>query len=81
MLYDVQMTSRIEKNVVRAFAKIHAHGVCHGDVRPENILVRKNNEVFIIDFENSFAGVERDVLVDEMREVKELLASFKDCDD
>ena len=54
----------------------HARGVLHGEVRPENILVRPDQSVVVIDFEMSELMAPREALVSEMREVKHLLASF-----
>ena len=51
--------------------------VCHGDVRVENILVKPDNSVVIIDFETSVAQASRDRLRAEAREVKALLASLE----
>ena len=38
--------------VKRAFQLIHEIGVSHGDVRRENILLREDNSVVIVDFES-----------------------------
>jgi thiamine kinase-like enzyme len=51
MLYQVKYNSKIAKNVVKAFKEIHSRRVCHGDVRCENILVRRDNSIVVIDFE------------------------------
>ena len=40
MLHEIKYTPNIGRNVVNAFKEIHAKGVCHGDVRCENILVK-----------------------------------------
>jgi thiamine kinase-like enzyme len=52
-------------------------GECHGDVRCENILVRPDESVFVVDFEMSTIDANEDELNAEMREVKYLLASLK----
>lgn len=36
-----------------AFEKIHALGVVHGDIRKENVMVREDESVWIIDFDLS----------------------------
>jgi tRNA A-37 threonylcarbamoyl transferase component Bud32 len=77
MLYQVNYTPQIGRNVLRAFKQIHARGICHGDVRPENILVRPDQSVVVIDFEMSEVMAPREALVSEMSEVKGLLASSK----
>ena len=70
MLYQVKYNPKIAKNVVKAFKEIHARKVCHGDVRGENILVRPDNSVVIIDFERSEMDVDLVSLNEEMLEVK-----------
>ena len=73
MLYQVGFNSIIAKNVARAFKEIHARGVWHGDVRAENILVRKDNSVVVIDFESSEMNADNDMLEGEQKQVKSLL--------
>ena len=77
MLYQVSFNSIIKRNVLKAFAQIHARKVCHGDVRVENILVKPDNSVVVIDFEMSVAQAPQDQLSAEAREVKALLASLE----
>ena len=55
-----------------------ARGVCHGDVRPENILVRADGSVVVVDFEMSTIDANKDELNAEIKEVKSLLASLKE---
>lgn len=77
MLYQVKCNPKIAKNVVKAFKEIHARKVCHGDVRGENILVRLDCSVVVIDFESSEMDADPALLNAEMKEVKNLLASLK----
>ena len=77
MLYQVKHNAKIAKNVVKAFKELHARKVYHGDVRVENILVRPNNSVVVIDFESSEIDADPDMLNAEMEEVRILLASLK----
>ncbi len=77
MLYQVNFNPIIKRNILKAFAQIHSRKVCHGDVRVENILVKSDNSVVIIDFETSVAQASRDRLRAEAREVKALLASLE----
>jgi len=76
MLLEIKYTAKIGRNVVNAFKDIHARGVCHGDVRCENILVRLDGTVVLVDFEMSTIDADEDELNTEMREVKNLLASL-----
>ena len=41
------------KNITAAFNAIHELGVIHGDVRQQNIMVKADQSVVIIDFEIS----------------------------
>jgi RIO-like serine/threonine protein kinase len=77
MLYQVKYNSKIAKNVIKAFKEIHAMKVCHGDVRCENILVRPDDSVVVIDFESSELDADPESLNAEMREVQYLLTSLK----
>jgi RIO-like serine/threonine protein kinase len=77
MLYQVEFNSIIAKNVVRAFKEIHAKGVQHGDVRAENILIREDNSVVVIDFELSEMNAEDSILEAEQKEVRSLLEWWK----
>jgi thiamine kinase-like enzyme len=70
MLYQVKVTPKIKRNVIKAFKEIHSRKVYHGDVQCENILVRPDNSVVIIDFERSGIDVDLVSLNDEMVEVK-----------
>jgi tRNA A-37 threonylcarbamoyl transferase component Bud32 len=77
MLYQVKFNSSIAKNVVKSFKELHARGICHGDVRVENILIRPNNSIVIIDFESSEVDADIDTLSAEMKQVKLMLTSLK----
>jgi len=50
MLHEIKCTPNIGRNVINAFKEIHARGVYHGDVRCENILVRPDESIVIVDF-------------------------------
>ena len=77
MLYQTEFNAAISKNVVKAFMELHDRKVCHGDVRVENILVRPDDSVVVIDFERSILDAEEILLKEEMKEVKQLLAGLK----
>lgn len=77
MLYQVKFNSTIAKNVLKAFGELHARKICHGDIRAENILVRSDNSVVVIDFELSQANADSDMLKNEILEVKSLLAGLR----
>lgn len=65
------------RNVSEAFSSIHALGVRHGDVRKENILVRDDESVVLIDFERSGFDASLEDLEDEDNEVEELLIELQ----
>jgi len=77
MLYQVEFNPTIAKNILNAFRKIHERKVYHGDIRVENILVRPDNSVVIIDFERSIVNADQALLKEEMNEVKLLLSGLK----
>lgn len=77
MLYQVKFNSTIAKNVLKAFKEIHSRKVYHGDARPENILVKSDNSVVIVDFEMSIIDADQDMLMREMKKVKSILAGLK----
>lgn len=44
---------RLAADVARAYARLHAAGVLHGDIHPRNVLVGRDTAVTVIDFGNS----------------------------
>ncbi|KAI5189437.1 hypothetical protein NEMIN01_0500 [Nematocida minor] len=46
----VRMAMMIFKELVLAVAHLHENKVCHLDIKPENILVNRRNEIKLIDF-------------------------------
>ena len=77
MLYQVHHNPQITKNIIKAFIEIHRRRVYHADVRVENILVRPDNSVVIIDFEMSEMDADQELLDAEMEEVKSLCACLE----
>ena len=77
MVYQVEPNPNIVKNILNAFRKIHARKLYHGDIRMENILVRPDNSVVIIDFEKSVVNADQALLSEEMKEVKLLLSRLE----
>ena len=71
------VTPRIEDNVKTAFEILHRRYVCHGDIRPANIIVRPDETVVLIDFERSVLNADQLTLVDEEDEVRHMLESAK----
>ena len=77
MLHQVDANPTITKNVLNAFKEIHARGIYHGDIRSENILVRPDNSVVVIDFESSEMNADPDLLDAEIEEVKALCVQIQ----
>jgi tRNA A-37 threonylcarbamoyl transferase component Bud32 len=68
----------VVKNVTRAFQLIHEAGVIHGDVRRENILVRRDDSVVIVDFESGeFEEFSDEVVRMEDEVVEKLLSDLE----
>jgi DNA-binding helix-hairpin-helix protein with protein kinase domain len=47
------ITATVGQNIAEAFHTIHQVSVLHADVRPETILLRKDESVGIVDFERA----------------------------
>ncbi|MDI6690592.1 MAG: AarF/UbiB family protein [Candidatus Bathyarchaeota archaeon] len=50
---NVSKELEVVRRVGEEFAKIHALGIALGDTKPENIIVGKNGEIYILDFEQA----------------------------
>ena len=77
MLYQIEFNSAISKNVINVFNELHTRKVYHEDVKVENILVRSDDSVVLIDFERSVVKADERLLKKEMNEVKRLLVCLK----
>ena len=77
MLSKVSVTTAIERNVIAAFRTLHERGICHGDVRGPNILVRDDNSVVVLDFERSCSNADRMMLLEEEDELRHMLQAMK----
>ena len=53
---DIDATLAILKPVILSLGEVHATGLIHRDISPDNILITKNNEVKLIDFGASKAA-------------------------
>lgn len=52
----VQEELNIMKKVGEKFAQIHALNIALGDTKPENIIIGKNGEIYMLDFEQASRG-------------------------
>ena len=73
----MKFNATISKNIIKAFRELHDRKVYHGDVRVENILVRPDDSVVVIDFERSILDAKETLLKEEMKEVWQLLVSLR----
>ncbi|MFM8153664.1 MAG: serine/threonine protein kinase, partial [Polynucleobacter victoriensis] len=65
-LSDIEKTIQIVSNVATAIATLHAQDVIHLDIKPENILVRPDNQIALIDFGLAHHARYPDLLVEAM---------------
>ncbi len=65
-LSDIEKTIQIVSNVATAIATLHAQDVIHLDIKPENILVRQDNQITLIDFGLAHHARYPDLLVEAM---------------
>jgi RIO-like serine/threonine protein kinase len=73
------LSPTVMENVVDAFHSIHELGVLHADVRKENILIREDKSVVIIDFDRSaFIDVSVDEIIAENEAVQALLTELQE---
>jgi serine/threonine-protein kinase len=45
-----QMLLRLAKTIARTYAALHERGILHGDVHPDNVLIRRDGTVVVLDF-------------------------------
>jgi serine/threonine protein kinase len=45
-----QMLLRLAKTIARAYAALHKRGILHGDIHPDNVLIRRDGTVVLLDF-------------------------------
>jgi len=56
---EVKKDLSIVNEVGRKFAEVHALGIALGDTKPENIIVGKNGEIYLLDFEQASRNGDR----------------------
>ncbi|KAK8848615.1 kinase-like domain-containing protein [Apiospora arundinis] len=62
---DVDTVRRISLEMVEGMNFLHGHGICHGDFRPQNILMQLNEDAFDgIDADNIYEILEAPAMVD-----------------
>jgi len=77
-LCSARLNDAVMKNVMRAFQLIHEVGVIQGDVRKENILVREDDSVVIVDFERGeFEDLSEEAVRMEEETVEKLMSDLE----
>jgi serine/threonine protein kinase len=61
ILSEVECNEVIARNVLNVFKEIHTRKECHRDIRQENIHVKSDNSVVIVDFERSSIDATEDL--------------------
>ena len=64
---SIEQTITIALNLLKALQNLHAQEVIHLDLKPDNILIDDNNEVYLIDFGLAHHSRYPDLLAEEMR--------------
>jgi serine/threonine protein kinase len=69
----------LANKIRQAFGEIHELGVLHDDVRDQNVLVKPDGSVVLIDFEMSrFGNVMKEEFANEMTAVEEMIGRLED---
>ena len=73
------LDDEVSKNIKHAFAEVHHLGVIHGDIRKQNIMVKEDKSVVIIDFESSvyYENLSQRMVKDENDEIDRVLKEVK----
>jgi cyclin-dependent kinase len=48
--FPFELVQRQMKQLLQAMAKIHSNGIIHRDMKPPNLLLNKNDDLFLADF-------------------------------
>ena len=65
--FSIEKSIVISLNLLRAIQDLHAQEVIHLDLKPDNVLINDNNDVYIIDFGLAHHARYPDLLAEEMR--------------
>jgi len=64
---SIEKSIVISLNLLRAIQDLHSQEVIHLDLKPDNVLINDNNDVYIIDFGLAHHARYPDLLAEEMR--------------
>ena len=59
--FSESLTRRVASQLLEGLKYMHANGVCHGDLKPENIMLDEMNNIKISNF-GSAVRIEGDVM-------------------
>jgi RIO-like serine/threonine protein kinase len=73
------LDDEVSNNIKTAFAEIHRLGVIHGDIRKQNIMVKEDKSVVVLDFETSVyhENLSDDMIRDENEVIQRVLKEVK----
>ena len=73
------LDDEVSNNIKTAFAEIHRLGVIHGDIREQNIMVKEDKSVVVLDFESSVyhEDLSDDLIQDENEVIQRVLKEVK----
>jgi serine/threonine protein kinase len=78
-LTKARHTPELADKIRQAFREIHELGVLHDDVRDQNVLVKPDGSVVLIDFELSrFGNVMKEEFTNEMNNVEQMIGELED---